>query len=227
MTDKFFLDPDGDVCLRLQRRPLYDRHMRKEVQADNATSSSNPEQGASSTQPSEAVIVDLVVSSKILATVSPVFKAMFYGKFMEGIVSSAARASSTLDIQELPEDDADVTLIVCGLSHTKMEHVSEQPSVPLLIRIANFAKKYLCIKLLQYPGRTWLRVTLDLEESLPSFLPSAKSLCDSLYVAYILDLPCEFAIIMGKIALNDDGKGKASKHLDPEKFDHDVLGKQS
>jgi hypothetical protein len=90
------VDPDGDVCLRLPERIRHSPIPRvRYTLAVNGLSGGNSG-GAESTTAARDDTVDLIVSSKILATISPVFKTMFYGNFREGIESAAARASSTL-----------------------------------------------------------------------------------------------------------------------------------
>jgi hypothetical protein len=117
---------------------------------------------------------------------------------------TTARASSTLYIQELPEDVPAVTLTFCAMAHAKMEHMPKEPLLPFLIAMAEFAKKYLCVKFLEYPGKAWLRRELELEEISRMHVEvadySVARLCDVLYIAYTLDLSHEFAVIMGTIA---------------------------
>lgn len=223
------LDPDGDVCLRLpyHHHNIYIQTV-AEAQDDNEASIDNPGPAESSTGLRSKTTVDLIVSSKVLATVSPVFKTMFYGNFREGVEAAAARASSRLYMQELPEDDDEVTLVFCALTHGKTEQLPEEPSIPFQLAMAEFAKKYLCIKFLELPGRAWLRRELEQEELSRMHVEvayySVARLCHLLYVAYTLDLPHEFAVIMGTIAINLHGRNDDLSDLMPERFDHNVMG---
>lgn len=112
-----------------------------------------------------------------------------------------------------------------------MEHMPKGPLLPFLIAMAEFAKKYLCVKFLEYAGKAWLRLELELEEITRMHVEvahySVARLCDVLYVAYTLDLPHEFAVIMGTIAINLHGKDNDLQDLRPERFNHKVLGEWS
>jgi hypothetical protein len=125
MPRTIVLDPDGDVCLRLQDIPEpSDTHDNSEFgdyyepteQGDDAYSDdleqSNDAQGHDLEQADASVTsetdltLDLIVSSKILATASPPFKIMLYGWSKEGLDLAACKASGTVSLLELPDDNA-------------------------------------------------------------------------------------------------------------------------
>jgi hypothetical protein len=228
MARKIILDEDGDVCLRLQELD------------ENESQSGNKAQDCSNIDESKATL-DLIVSSKILATASPVFKSMFYGKFKEAADLAVCQASSKLYVQELPDDDTETTITLCALLHFKDEHVPEDPTSLALVGLVDLSHKYLCVRAIKLPCQLWLKRRI---EELYMVLPGAwedgeepcsqhigvviKSLCQCLFVAYILDTPHEYATVFNRIVLAHNGAIKHNSnlrsYLENLEFRHDIIG---
>ncbi|EXJ87774.1 hypothetical protein A1O1_04701 [Capronia coronata CBS 617.96] len=80
------------------------------------------------------------VSSKILTLSSPVFKAMFTGKFREGYL---ALSQTNPPVVELPEDEVLAMLRLCRILHHK-ESPLVQVSFASMHRVAIASDKYQC-----------------------------------------------------------------------------------
>lgn len=222
MTRKIILDPDGDVCLRLHDNAANESQSGEHAQPASGTANSKP-------------TLDLIVSSKIMATASPVFQGMFYGKFKEGIEFAACQASSAVYVQELPDDHAKATIALCAIIHFKNEYIAEKPTPTFLVKLANLAKKYLCVQAIYLPCRLWLKHQLEVwtvrtedHGTKRQITHATKSLCQCLYVAYILDIPEEYATIFNVLVLNDMGTseyhGSLTEYLGKVEFRHDIRG---
>lgn len=228
MARKIILDPDGDVCLRLQ-----ERHQDKPQHGQNT-------QRRSDTGNSKATL-DLIVSSTTLATASPVFESMFHGKFKEGAEFAARKASSTLYVQELPEDNAEATITLCALLHFNDEHALENLTPMAMVTLTDLARKYLCLRIIHFPCRFWLKHQLEVltmldedEDSDSEEVASCenetvtRSLCQCLYVSYILDIPQEYAAFSNVLVQTHVGTSKHSRsltaYLGDLDFQHGIRG---
>jgi len=141
----------------------------------------------------------LLVSSKILSMVSPVFAAMFSSRFKEGLHS--VTPGSSLEIP-LPEDDAIAFETICNVVHYRHKHIPTEPSLEELMNIAIIADKYeLCETLCGY-SVIWLHSGIK-KYTGKSY--NATNCCKLLSAAYILDTPDEFARISWDIVLNHVG----------------------
>lgn len=131
----------------------------------------------------------LLVSSKVLSLVSPVFAAMFKPQFKEGIQShSSSNGPSKIP---LPEDDAKAFTLLCNVIHYRVEEIPGKPDIPCIENLAIICNKYGCIRALAHSGALWLRA---LSKDAPY-----KDLSKLLLVAYILDLPDMFSRISWEV----------------------------
>jgi hypothetical protein len=104
--------------------------------------------------------VRLLVFSKILSLVSPVFATMFASKFKEGLHDNAP--SDAPPIVALPEDDAEAFTLFCKLSHHQTEGVPTRPSTVCLEKFAVICDKYDCVDVFSHAGSAWLQARLPL-----------------------------------------------------------------
>ncbi|KAB5576349.1 hypothetical protein GE09DRAFT_1095428, partial [Coniochaeta sp. 2T2.1] len=110
---------DGDVYLRVYAKNSC-RHSTRHYEAYTGDEEEQPEVFP---EEAEDTIFNLLISSKVLSVASPVFKAMFYGRFREGIELAESRVASVVYAQELPEDSADAMINLCFLLHAKLDEV--------------------------------------------------------------------------------------------------------
>lgn len=96
----------------------------------------------------------LLVSSKILATASPVFAAMLGPRFREGQRSQ----SGALDPVALPDDDTEAMTILCQIFHFRNDMLPARPSLELIRNLAVLSDKYGCVAPLRFVSETWLTV---------------------------------------------------------------------
>ena len=126
----------------------------------------------------------LFVSSAMLSVTSPVYSAMLNSSFKEklGNPDNAGVAISTVPIAE---DHPEAIKVVCQILHHCTEDIPEVTWADFFLEIAVVCHKYDCVK----PLKPWITVwmpairTCDDEEGLKQ----------SLYAAYILDLPGMFS----------------------------------
>lgn len=184
MSSTVVIDPDGDVQLQLHQERL------SEDAPDEKTVDKKPETR------------ELTVSSKVLSLVSPVFKAMLSGKFKEGIELAEKKASSNSHTLNLPDDDAEATIILCRILHFNINDIPEKPTPVCLEKLAFLCDKYQCISAMKYCGGLWLRDWLLVYDS---EVPSIDDLCRLLIFAYVIDLPHEFLGVSWKLFLYHKG----------------------
>ena len=97
---------------------------------------------------------ELILSSKILALASPVFKAMFSPKFREG--STARSAQNPLQLP-LPDDNPDALTVLFHTLHFSSKRTFSSLGADLQLQIAQLADKYQCIASISGESGRWLR----------------------------------------------------------------------
>lgn len=121
-----------------------------------------------------------LVWSGALRLASPVFAAMFDGRFAEGQALSAASPPEIA----LPGDDATAMSVLCNITHMRTADVDDAMDMAGLIKLALLADKYDCVHILHPWARIW--VTKLMLNKRP------RDLERILVTAYILDLAEEF-----------------------------------
>lgn len=137
----------------------------------------------------------LLVSSKVLSLVSPVFAAMFKPQFKEGIQFRLA-GGETLTVP-LPEDDAKAFTLLCKVIHHRCDEIPAEPDISCLENLACICDKYHCTRAIINCCVLWLQ---KLIKAAPP-----EGLNRLLLVAYILDLPEFFSTISWEILLLQPG----------------------
>lgn len=178
----------------------------------------------------------LIVSSKAMSLASPMFKAMFFGKFKEGVELAQSKASSEIYTVDLPEDPPMATYILCSILHAK-DGLPELPHTWTLAQLAMLADKYQCGQALRYHARFWLsndcgqlgwfrRFNLVSNHIPQQARPNLFRMVHCLLLSYILDLPGEYAAVAAMIVRHDDGHtlDDISRQSWCNHFRHDVLG---
>lgn len=159
----------------------------------------------------------LLVSSKVLSLVSPVFAAMFKPQFKEGIQCHlTSEEPSTIP---LPEDDAKTFVLFCKIVHHRSDEIPQELDISSLENLAFICDKYHCKGAITNCSILWLQ---KLVEAVPR-----RDFNRLLLVAYILDLPESFSIISWEILKLEVGPfvhlpGLADHHL----VRHDFIGRQ-
>ena len=123
-------------------------------------------------------ISNVLVCSVALSLLSPVFAAMFGGRFREGQALSTESPSSV----SLLEDDPHAMLLICNIAHFR---TTDLPIRLSPLTFANFAvacDKYQCAEGLQAWSKVWMTNILKFPTPDPA-----------LFTAYVLDLPEGFS----------------------------------
>jgi len=210
MSSTIAIDPDGDISLQLLQQQLCD----ETDTPDQKTVDEKPE------------MREFTVSSKVLSLASPVFKAMLSGRFKEGIDLARGIASTKSYALNLPDDDAEATIILCRILHFNINDVPEKPTPVCLEKLAFLCDKYQCISAMKYCGSVWLRDWLLASDS---EVLCIDDLCRLLIFAYVIDLPHEFLGVSWRLFLYHKGPfiGPYTQVvilLDHPLLHHDVAG---
>ena len=162
----------------------------------------------------------LLVSSKILSMVSPVFAAMFSSQFKEGLHNTTPGIVPTVS---LPEDDAITFEIICNVVHFRHKYVSVDLPCEQLINIAVTVDKYELREAVYTYSVLWLVSAIKRCTDQPLVIWSQL-----LFVCYVLDTPAEFAKISWEIVLYHVGPYiSLSAITDHVLISHSMLGKSS
>lgn len=158
----------------------------------------------------------LLVSSKVLALVSPVFEAMLKPSFKEGIAFQMGKGEP-LPIP-LPEDDMEALTIFCKVAHHKFREITQPPDPSRLEKLAYILDKYQCTAAMAAHGALWLqRETEGI---------SPDDLGRLLLFAYVLDLPKEFSNLSALVLNRHEGPFTTLPVLDNHPLiQNNLLGK--
>ncbi|KAH6664827.1 hypothetical protein B0J14DRAFT_606782 [Halenospora varia] len=102
---------------------------------------------------------DLLVSSKVLSLVSPVFEAMFKPHFKQGFEHLQLGEPTVIP---LPEDDLEATTLFCHVAHHCSYDIPSIPSPLCLENLAIFCDKYICAEAIVGYGTLWIQETAGL-----------------------------------------------------------------
>jgi hypothetical protein len=122
----------------------------------------------------------LLVSSVVLSLASPVFEAMFSGRFLEGQDLSAASPKNI----KLPEDDPYALRLLCLITHLQTARINDSITLSNLADLAMVCDKYQCTEAIT----DWSKLQIA-RQLAKSWTPMHAKL---LFVTYVLDLPGEF-----------------------------------
>ncbi|KAF3045405.1 hypothetical protein E8E11_007957 [Didymella keratinophila] len=111
---------------------------------------------------------------------SPIFAAMFDGRFLEGQSLSATFPPEPA----LPDDDLAAMSVLCKIMHLQTEDISTGMDYADLGTLAPLADKYDCTRLLRPWRATWFPSLVTITHS--------DALEKPLIVAYIFNMPNEF-----------------------------------
>jgi hypothetical protein len=177
------LDPDGDLVLMLD--PVEEEVPKSEQESGLMTSEAQSETPTLDTvKPNleTAYKTHLLVSSKHMCLVSPVFKAMLQGEFREG---RELKEMKKIDLP-LPDDDAEAMKILVLIIHCKHKLVPLKVDLELLTNIAILVDKYRMHEVLNIMAPIWKKhLKADMLES---FSNATRWIC----IAWVLDMHEEF-----------------------------------
>jgi len=121
--------------------------------------------------------VRLCVHSTVLQTASKVFKAMLGPHFSEGQKPSQVDSKRPREIP-LPEDDADIIIIICAVIHHQNDIVPDDLIPSEILQLSVVIDKYDCTIALKYAIDHWL----DHRN-----VENLKELMDLMTAAYLFD----------------------------------------
>ena len=134
---------------------------------------------------------ELLVSSKILALASPVFKAMFNSKFLEG--STIRSTQNPLELP-LPDDDPDALAVLFHTLHFSSKQKFLRLGADLQLHVAQLSDKYDCTASISGESGRWLR-------SLSEGDHDTSILWTSSTIAFLMGHMDEFSNFTAKLAL--------------------------
>ncbi|CAI4212339.1 unnamed protein product [Parascedosporium putredinis] len=239
MSSRVVIDPSGDLVLQIPISvPTPSKETRRNS-VDSAIGSSSPIIPSGQCSPLQEIpnatgkidddannekesseTRELLVSSKILAVSSPVFRKMLFGgKFVEAIKLADAGDGSTT-IVTLPDDDAEAVTLMCKILHFATADINDLPKSDLLERLAAICDKYLCLHILRYCGTIWVRNWVKkCEEDNAGIV----DVCRLLVFAYVADMEKEFADIAWTLLLLHKGPLSRSTSDATESLDNPLL----
>ena len=135
---------------------------------------------------------ELLVSSKILALASPVFKAMLNSNFLEGSTGRSVQHPLQLP---LPDDDPDALTVLFHTLHFSSKRKFLKLGADLQLDIAQLSDKYDCAASISGESRRWLR-------SLSESGPDSSILWNMSTIAFLMGHIDEFSNATAKLALN-------------------------
>jgi hypothetical protein len=211
MSHRLIIGPDGDVLLELlhQPPPIHQEPLPVEECTLGRTFDSADGQTQTAIEPRVPDVQmigrrELLISSKILIIASPVYKAMFNGRFLEGTTLENAKACPGLLPYRLPhpEDNDNAVTLLCQILHNNTDSIPDRPSLESLEDLATVCDKYQCTSSLRFCGAIWLRNWLIHYEEI---VPDIDSICRLLFFAYVADLGYEFQELSWKLLLYHKG----------------------
>lgn len=219
MGSRIIIDPDGDIYLRLQ---VFVSEEEPASLPESSPGGNTPTPRSKHPQPSSQRVR---VSSKVLSLASPVFRAMFSGKYKEAVALADASVSLVPYTLDLPEDDAEATILLCRIMHFKTNDADDKPTPDTLQQLAMLADKYQCAHVVQLRGALWVRGIIDKEHDL-----AIDDLCSLLIFAYAMDLHDELNLISFKLVISHQGRfspgsSQAAKLSTHPLLSHDLPGK--
>lgn len=158
--------------------------------------------------------IQLLVSSKILTLMSPVFERLFSSQLKEGLRNNL----TVKPVIPLPEDDAEAFIVLCKTTHFYKDKEPNSPSSACLERLAITCDKYDCVRAISHSSAAWLQAAAE--------NCTWTDYNKLLLAAYVLDVPDAFSRISWKILLRHTGSftslpGVADHELGPS----NLLGK--
>jgi hypothetical protein len=219
MLSRCIVDSAGDMVLVAAYDPQTDASVKTSETPEAEPSPKTDPDNA----PSKLENREILVSSKILSTASPVFQAMLDGRFREGVQLADAKASPDQEPFRLalPDDDFAAMLLLCKVLHFKVDDIAPRPSSQLLLALAGICDKYHCTQTLKYAGALWIRnwlLHLDTLSQAP-----IEDVCCLLIFAYITDLPYEFCEVAWRLVLHHKGPLAGEQTEAIQLIDHPLL----
>ncbi|KAI9645547.1 hypothetical protein NHQ30_006289 [Ciborinia camelliae] len=204
--DTMIADPDGDVVLVLDSKELQSE---TEIVARSANSSPmstssiesedngtllsdsfSQHQISHESSTTKSAKIRILVSSKHMSLVSPVFKAMLQGNFLEGL---KLKETGKIELP-LPEDDPHAWKILINIIHCRFNSVPLEVTLPLFTQLAVLVDKYQMLEVLHIFIPIWKRGLKFQPNSL-----SEEDLIRWICVAWMFNLADEFKQITARI----------------------------
>lgn len=143
--------------------------------------------------------VHMLVQSRALMLVSPVFKAMLRNNgFQEG---NALHSSGKLSVP-LPDDDPGAFRILMDIAHHRTRQVPKNVSLEMLTQLAVLIDKYQMLETVEPYVDLWV-ASEEVRSSLPSISYAADSWSAELHpwlcVSWVFNLPDEFKLVSGML----------------------------
>ncbi|KAF2651682.1 hypothetical protein K491DRAFT_555608, partial [Lophiostoma macrostomum CBS 122681] len=137
----------------------------------------------------------LRVSSQAMSIASPVFAAMFNGRFSEGQNLSSASPKEV----DLPDDDDKLMTWLVKIIHSKTLDMPKSIDVQELAQFGVLCDKYDCVEATRPWSKTWVSQVIT-KPGIANSIMAEKLLS----ATYIFDLPHEFEQITRMMIIDRD-----------------------
>jgi len=112
-------------------------------------------------------IISLLVSSKVLTLISPIFSAMLGPSFREG--KELSRSTLFVPFEKaLQEDDPEAMRLLCLLTHSKSDSIPKEMPLSTVLKLVVLCDKYDCMEVMRLLARLWIvpsKITLGSKEA--------------------------------------------------------------
>ncbi|KAF7954362.1 hypothetical protein EAE96_005486 [Botrytis aclada] len=144
VSEKLIFDSKGDVLLIFKRHPEDKEEGKDSPNEASPLKRKNPDDTSNT--------ISMLVSSKHLILVSPVFDAMIgNARFKEGV---ELLACGKVEIK-LPDDDPDAFAIIANVIHHRNKIVPENISFHLFLKVAILTEKYQMFGAMRWVSKEW------------------------------------------------------------------------
>ncbi|KAI4708106.1 uncharacterized protein J4E92_006292 [Alternaria infectoria] len=148
----------------------------------------------------------ILVSSVVLGLASPVFAAMFDGRFSEGQNLSPASPRTV----PLPDDDPESITMICKIAHMQTSELPLKLAATVLSKIALLCNKYDCANVVRSWAIIWIGALLEDFE--------AADFEKMLLATHLLELPREFFRVSQRLVRDPTAILSVTKATDGHEF---------
>jgi len=131
--------------------------------------------------------VSLLVSSKVLTVVSPIFNAMLGPNFREGKELAESTPSAVFEM-ELSEDGPKAMKLLCLMAHSRSDSIPHMMIFSALEILVVLCDKYDCMQAIRFAAKSWI-IPTDCIQNISVPLPCLPSSITLLMPGYSTKLP--------------------------------------
>ncbi|KAI4631347.1 hypothetical protein J4E83_002878 [Alternaria metachromatica] len=149
---------------------------------------------------------NVLVASVALSLASPVFAAMFDGRFSEGQNLSPASPRTV----PLPDDDPESIIMICKIAHIQTSQLPVKTTAMAVSKLALACNKYNCVDGVRSWAIIWIAALLG--------DPEAADFEKMLLATHLLELPGEFSRVSQRLVRGQTAIFSVTKAMDGHEF---------